>query len=192
MAAPKLSVVVSRGSPDEELFTRFRDRRDLPALAELYDRFEAPLLSFAARMLGPPAATADDVLQETWMRALRAEWTPDAPLRAWLFRIARNLCLDQLRARGVALDAEGRLDPLEVAGAFSYPLSDPLFVEIMERAVLTLPPAQREVVLLRIEGLTFMEISRITLVATNTLKSRMNLARKALQAYLKERGYDGQ
>jgi RNA polymerase sigma-70 factor (ECF subfamily) len=191
MGAPQLAIV----GPDEELWLHFRDRRDVDALAKLYDRLEGPLVSFAARMLGPPASAADDVLQETWMRAMQhaAEWTPDAPVRAWLFRIARNLCLDQLRARGVELEAatDVRRELSEPVGTIVYPTNDPLFVEIMERAVLTLPPAQREVVLLRVEGITFSEISRITSVGTNTLKSRMNEARKALHAYLREHGYDG-
>ena len=62
--------------------------------------------------------------------------------------------------RGVALEAasDPRLEvPLQSSEDFNYPLSDPLFIEIMERAVLTLPPAQREVVLLRVEGLSFSE-----------------------------------
>jgi RNA polymerase sigma-70 factor, ECF subfamily len=180
---------------DEELFGRFRDRRDVEALGRLYDRYEAALVSFASRMLGGPAGHADDVLQETWIRAMQhaREWSPEAPLRAWLFRIARNLCLDTLRSRGVALDAalDPRLAADPLPSGFTYPMHDPLFVEIMERAVLTLPPAQREVVLLRVEGLSFGEISRVTQVGLNTLKSRMNQARKTLGVVLAERGYDG-
>ena len=184
-------VLVSAAPPedsDEELFGRFRDRRDVRALSELYDRYETPLVTFAARMLG---ASGDDVLQETWIRAMQhaREWSPEAPMRAWLFRIARNLCLDVLRSRGVALDAASDARLAEPEGSFDYPLSDPLFLEIMEKAVLTLPPAQREVVLLRVEGLGFTEISRITAVGVNTLKSRMNQARKTLSAVLAERGY---
>lgn len=191
VGAPKVTLV-SSGEPDEDLFLAFRDRRDVDALAQLYDRYEAPLVGFAARMLGGPA---DDVLQETWIRAMQhaREWSPQAPLRAWLFRIARNLCLDLLRSRGVALDAASapRLAAEPGPTGATYPMADPLFVETMERAVLTLPPAQREVVLLRVEGLSFSEIARVTQVGINTLKSRMSQARKALGVVLAERGYDG-
>ena len=45
--------------------------------------------------------------------------------------------------------------------------------------------------LMRVDGLSFSEISRVTQVGVNTLKSRMNLARKTLEIFLKERGYDG-
>ena len=193
MVARPVLVSVAPEDSDEELFARFRDRRDVAALGELYDRYETVLVTFAGRMLG---SSGDDVLQETWIRAMQhaREWSPEAPMRAWLFRIARNLCLDVLRSRGVALDAaaaEARLELEPAGGAFEYPVSDPLFIEIMERAVLTLPPAQREVVLLRVEGLGFSEISRITQVGVNTLKSRMNQARRTLSGLLAERGYDG-
>jgi len=195
---PHLGIAeVVRPETDEQLFARFRDRRDVAALGELYDRYEKPLVAFSARMLGGPRGLADDVLQETWIRAMQhaREWTEQAPLRAWLFRIARNLCLDTLRSRGVTLDTRSEppaaADTETLPSLSAYPLSDPLFIEVMERAVLTLSPAQREVVLLRVEGLSFQEISRITQVAANTLKSRMNQARKVLSGLLAERGYDG-
>lgn len=179
---------------DEALFLAWRDERDVAAFGQLYDRYEVSLATFAARMLGK-AALADDVLQETWIRAMQhaRDWQPDAPLKAWLYRIARNLCLDALRARGVALqpDAEGSAETSATGPAPEYPTSDPLFIELMERAVQALSPAQREVVLLRVEGLSFAEISRVTQVGTNTLKSRMNQARKVIERQLKEHGYDG-
>jgi hypothetical protein len=56
------------------------------------------------------------------------------------------------------------------------PAGDPLFLEIAEQAVLALTPAQREVVLMRVEGMTFAEIAQATSVGANTLKSRMNEA----------------
>jgi RNA polymerase sigma-70 factor (ECF subfamily) len=182
----------SADETDEGLFLRFRDHREAAALERLYDRYEAPLVTFAARMLGRSGA-AEDVLQETWIRAMQhaRDWRPDAPIRTWLYRIARNLCLDLLRSHAVALDAP--LDARAEAGDWptSYPLSDPLFIEIMEQAVLKLVPAQREVVLMRVNGLSFSEISRVTQVGANTLKSRMGQARKTLEIFLKERGYDG-
>jgi RNA polymerase sigma-70 factor, ECF subfamily len=179
---------------DEALFLAWRDDRDVEAFARLYDRYEVSLVTFAARMLGK-TAPADDVLQETWIRAMQhaRDWKPDAPLRAWLYRIARNLCLDALRARGVPLEVEDEPGAeLSLAGpAPTYPTSDPLFIEMMERAVQTLSPAQREVVLLRVEGLSFAEIARVTQVGANTLKSRMNQARRLIERHLKGHGYDG-
>ncbi|MBL8957764.1 MAG: sigma-70 family RNA polymerase sigma factor [Myxococcaceae bacterium] len=131
MANPlRIAATPDGSATDEELFARFRDRRDVEALGQLYDLYEKPLVSFAARMLGSPRALADDVLQETGIRAMQSarDWSPHAPLRAWLFRIARNLCLDTLRARGVALDdgADPSTAPADVPASLAgYPVSDP-------------------------------------------------------------------
>ena len=178
---------------DEELLLRFRERRDMAAFERLYDRYETRLVTFAARMVGK-GGLADDVLQETWIRALKhlGQWRPEAQLRTWLFRIARNLCLDYLKSKGVQLDAGEFLPVEEEADGYTLPTGDPLFIEIAEQAVLRLAPALREVVLLRVDGMTFAEISAATAVGSNTLKSRMNQARKLIAQYLKERGYDGQ
>lgn len=179
---------------DEELFLRFRDRRDASAFERLYDRYESRLVTFAARMVGR-GSVADDVLQETWIRALKhlRAWTPDVPIRPWLFRIARNLCLDYLKSKGVQLNATDDVatGASEEAGSYVLPAGDPLFIEIAEQAVLSLTPAQREVVLLRVDGMTFAEISQATSIGSNTLKSRMNEARKHIEVYLRTRGYDG-
>jgi RNA polymerase sigma-70 factor, ECF subfamily len=182
-------------APDEDLFLRFRERKDTAAFEVLYDRYETRLSSFASRMVGS-GSVADDVLQETWIRALKhiREWRPEAPLRTWLFRIARNLCLDYLKSKGVQLDATVEPEPLsssDDAGAWVFPMGDPLFIEITEQAVLQLTPAQREVVLMRVDGMSFAEISLATSVSSNTLKSRMNEARKRIQSWLESRGYDG-
>lgn len=178
---------------DEALFMAWRARRDVGAFTELFDRHSVPLVSFAGRLLGKPAS-ADDVLQETWIRAMQhaPSWRPEAPVRAWLFRIARNLCLDALRLEGARLDAgEAGLEGVADVSERVYPTSDPLFIEMMEGAVQALSPAQREVVLLRVEGMSFFEISQVTQVGLNTLKSRMSQARRLIERYLETRGYDG-
>src|SRR6266571_2175280 len=92
---------------DEQLFRRFAAERSTAALEALYDRHAGAMITFAARMLGD-RSLARDALQETWINAIEhaREWAPSAQLRTWLFRILRNICLDQLRSRGVRLGSE--------------------------------------------------------------------------------------
>jgi len=70
-------------------------------LADLYERHRASLVRAAARLLGDPAA-AEDVVQETWLKALERYGCggPDERLlvAGWFYRVALNLCYDRLRA----------------------------------------------------------------------------------------------
>lgn len=73
--------------------------------ARLRELYGEPLRRFAFGYLRDEAA-ADDVVQEVFLRALESEGEPDQP-RPWLYRIARNLCLNRLRDG--ARHGEGRL-----------------------------------------------------------------------------------
>lgn len=90
---------------------------------ELYARHSRELLGYCYRMLGSPF-DADDAVQETMLRAWRGldQFAGRASSRAWMYRIATNVCLDMLRRRG-----RQREHPLNVvvAGTADSPLGDP-------------------------------------------------------------------
>src|ERR1700761_2678011 len=71
---------------------------DTNALAAIYDLYGERIFRYAYRMLGN-RADAEDATAETFLRVLRrsAELREDAAFRTWIFRIARNLCIDRLR-----------------------------------------------------------------------------------------------
>ncbi|MGB8932015.1 MAG: sigma-70 family RNA polymerase sigma factor, partial [Anaeromyxobacteraceae bacterium] len=96
---------------DEELMRRFQ-AGDARAFETLVRRHRTALWSFLVRHVGD-RARAEDLLQETFLRAVRgsAEWRERAKVTTWLFTIARNLTLDELR-RGV----HRRTEPLEGTG----------------------------------------------------------------------------
>src|SRR5512139_1969890 len=77
-------------------------RGDDQAFAELVARHEKPLWNFLRRFVGEDA-TAEDLLQETFMRVVksREHWKPDAKFTTWLYTIARNLCIDHSRRRAL-------------------------------------------------------------------------------------------
>ncbi|MEO5766908.1 MAG: RNA polymerase sigma factor [Polyangia bacterium] len=97
---------------DESLMAAYQ-RGDVAAFEELVTRHERPLWAFLRRFVGD-AATAEDLLQEVFLRVVRAssEWKSEAKFSTWLFTIARNLCTDQARRanhrRTVSLDGPTR------------------------------------------------------------------------------------
>jgi RNA polymerase sigma-70 factor (ECF subfamily) len=180
--------MADRESTDAELLVAYRaGKKD--ALGELITRYERPLYAFILRMASP--SDADDVYQETWVRAIRALGTFDdrKPL-SWLFRIARNLVVDRSRRsrRWVPLESEsgedrwpsGKPSPAEQAAGTD------LGVRIRQ-AVDELPRDQREVFLMRTEGdLSFKEIARLQQVSINTALARMQYALDKLRTKLKD------
>ncbi|MBC8132862.1 MAG: sigma-70 family RNA polymerase sigma factor [Deltaproteobacteria bacterium] len=88
-------------------------RGDVAAFDELVTRHERPLYAFLRRFVGD-AATAEDLLQEVFLRVVNAAggWKDDAKVATWIYTIARNLCTDQARRavhrKALSLDAPAR------------------------------------------------------------------------------------
>ena len=140
---------------------------------------------------------AEDLVQETYLRAVRAfgQLVPDSNLKSWMFAILRNVWLNELRhARSgpafVALDAD---DGQKVAARIAA-LDDPyaLLVRKVDRervrnAINLLPGHHREVIVLReIEGFSYQQIANILDCPTGTVMSRLGRARDQLRTILRE------
>ena len=142
----------------------------------------------------PPEA--DDLVQETYVRALRFShrFEPGTHLRAWLFQILRNTFLTfyRLRERESALAANGVPDwdapmfhdaPEESASAVDAHTD-------LERAMRRLPEEFRTVLLLaEVEGMPLEEIARVMACPVGTVKSRIFRAKERLRALLRD--YEG-
>ena len=175
---------------------------DVAAFQELVVRHERPLWTFLRRFVGD-AATAEDLLQEVFLRVVRTagEWKADAKFSTWLYTIARNLCTDQARRaehrRAVSLDApslpteDGGGAPVwgdriagGAGGSEDAAMNRQLGAEI-DRAVDALPPDQREVFLMReVMDMPFAEIARAVGATEPTVKSRMRYALEKLRQAL--------
>jgi RNA polymerase sigma-70 factor, ECF subfamily len=185
---------------DEALMIRFQ-QGDRAAFAALVRKHKSPLFNFALRQLRAKT-TAEDVVQETFVRVVQnaADFKHEARFTTWLYTIARNLCIDQLRKGALrkhpSLDARQSQDEggptlgEQTADARANVERDATAGELRERiasAVETLPDDQREVFLMReVANLPFKEIADITGVPENTVKSRMRYALERLQAALSE------
>jgi RNA polymerase sigma-70 factor, ECF subfamily len=151
-----------------------------------------------ARHLTGNDADADDLVQETYARALRAEhqFTPGTNLKAWLYRILRNTFVSLYR-RQRHDPTVGGLDTVDAAseGAAAGPcLRDDVELdrlhkvvgEEIEAALMTLSEEARTVILLDLEGLSEAEVSHILGCPVGTVKSRLSRARAALRLKLKD------
>lgn len=151
-----------------------------------------------ARHLTGNQEDAEDLVQETYARAFRAErqFTPGTNLKAWLFRILRNTFVSSYRRRRRD-PTVGGLDPLdaESAGALdqAWLRNDveldrlrKVVAEEIEAALMTLSEDARTVILLDLEGLNELEVSEVLGCPVGTVKSRLSRARAALRLKLRD------
>jgi RNA polymerase sigma-70 factor, ECF subfamily len=147
-----------------------------------------------AMVLSRNSTEAEDLVQETCLRALRAvgRLRADGSVKGWLFTILRNIWLNQLRRRRTApglveLDAEGNR-AYEPADAAQDPHTE--YVNKVEReqvraAIQRLPLEFREIILLReYEELSYQEIAALLNRPPGTVMSRLARARSKLRDLL--------
>ena len=151
-----------------------------------------------ARYLTRNQTDAEDLVQETYARALRAaqHFTPGTNLKAWLFRILRNtfITLYRRRRHDPTIGGLDTVDPSAQGRAQEdWLLGDPdldrlrkVVGEEIEQALMTLSEEARTVVLLDLEGLTEVEVAEVMGCAIGTVKSRLARARAALRLLLKD------
>jgi RNA polymerase sigma-70 factor (ECF subfamily) len=175
---------------------------DRAAFTFLVKRHQGPLFNFALRHLRTQPG-AEEVVQDAFVRVVQnaADFKHEARFSTWLYTIARNLCIDQLRKRALrrhpsldeskrSEDSEGPTLGEQTADSRANVERAAVSGEIRERvlaAVNELPEEQREVFLMReVSNLPFKEIAEIVGVPENTVKSRMRYALERLQAALSE------
>ena len=187
---------------DEELLAAYQ-QCDVGAFELLLRRHRAPLFTFLLRMLGD-REKAEDLAQESFLRIVKGAqaWEHRARFQTWLFTIARNLCVDQARRdrfrRADSLDQTGPDDEPPLVDSVPGREIDPergaqsaRLRPVLQKALLGLPPEQREVFVLREQaGVPFKEIAEMVGANENTVKSRMRYALEGLRKALAAAGID--
>jgi RNA polymerase sigma-70 factor, ECF subfamily len=163
-------------------------RGNREAQRRLYEQFAAPVFRVAARIVGQQDAA--DVSQETFLKALRSirQFSGRAEVGTWLYRIAVNESLQHLRrnktARGKPLTTEA------VDGSVSTAERNQQH-EILERAIGSLAPELRAILILReTEDLSYSEISNTLQISEGTVASRISRARQELRERLADLGWE--
>jgi len=170
-------------------------RREPGAFEALVRRHQGALYNFCLRMLGQ-AEDAADVAQETFVQRYshRARLDEREPIAPWLFRVARNRCIDVIRRRrtvplGVPDDSGENV--LRVEPVDDEPLPDELaeradLQHLLSSAIAALPPAYAEVVSLRYAGdRSFAEIAQILGCEEGAARVRFHRAKGLLRRQLR-------
>jgi len=162
---------------------------DDDALRALFEQHAAPLLTFALRLTGGDRGRAEDVVQETLLRAWRHRdaLADTRPVRPWLFTVARNVAVDGFRARR-ARPTEVSDDALAVLPAADE-IEQALDHWLMLDAMSTLSRPHREVIAeTYYRGRSVAETAEVLGIPPGTVKSRTFYALRALRLALEERG----
>jgi RNA polymerase sigma-70 factor, ECF subfamily len=144
---------------------------------------EIPRLRRYARALTRDIVRADDLVQETLLRAFRKEhlWEPGTDLRAWLFTIMHNQYVNEVRR---ATRDAASLDVQECS-TFLVANSDPSAsrqLQELEQALSQLPEGQRQVILLvGLEGMSYEDVANILQIPIGTVRSRLSRGREVLR-----------
>jgi RNA polymerase sigma-70 factor, ECF subfamily len=146
-----------------------------------------------ARWLAQDTHEAEDLVQETYAKALRgfSSFQPGTNFRAWMYRILRNSFLSS-RA-GLKTTAVFDEESPGVAPAADAPTPESLYVDqanrqLVQDALAELAVPFREILLLcEVEEMSYQEIAETLSIPTGTVMSRLSRARKALRAVLQQK-----
>lgn len=163
-------------------------RGDLGAFEELVRTTHRSVFSLVQRIVGNPDDAAD-VTQDVYVRVWRGlrNFRGDANFSTWLYRVAANTALTQIKRRaraGTPVDPETMVDVPTVDGAEQRADAD-----VLERVLAKLPPAQRAVVVLKdVYGWTCEEIGKEMGSTEGAVKVRLFRARQRLADQLAAEG----
>jgi len=175
---------------DDEALLKRAGEGEQAAFLELYERYRDPIFRFAYRLLGS-VEVAEDVTHDCFLSLIRkpGNFRPElASLKTYLYAAARNLALKHFRDQGreTGLD-EVSEEPKESSrrGPLRKVLDEELATQVRE-AILSLPPLQREaVILFEYEGLSLNEVAAVAGTDAGAIKARLYRAREGLRRMLR-------
>ncbi len=184
---------------DQEIVALAKEGREA-AYRELIRRYERPVFSLILRMVRD-RQLAEDLAQETFIKALNAiaSYRPEFKFSSWIFKIANNAAIDQLRRREVdtlsidgapnATSAEDiEATALQVGDKGETPLAELEARELgshIEQAIARLRPEYRSCIMLRhVEGMAYEEIAQLLDLPLGTVKTYIHRARHELRDML--------
>ena len=174
------------GECEAERIARGLRRKDLTLVRELVERYQYRLVRYLM-FLTARRECVEDWAQETWVRVLDRGRQYDGRSRfeTWLFSIARNLAIDDLRRRRNISLEEARNEPLDLTSPFVTAARNEEAVRLAS-ALGGLEPIYREALLLRFhEDLSLQEISHLVGAPIPTVASRIRRGLERLRLHWK-------
>lgn len=183
--------------PDIELMLMFQ-AGDQDAFHRLFDRYKGRVIHYCYRFCGQ-RAIAEELAQETFLRVYKAagRYRPKARFQTWLFKIATNVCLNEIRRQGrrrnehneALLENEAAaLDTDEISAGVDRPddlLERQEQQQMVRSAIAQLPEAQRAALLLRVEHeFSYQEIGQQIGRSENNVKALIHRGRNKIKQAL--------
>jgi RNA polymerase sigma-70 factor (ECF subfamily) len=153
---------------------------DKDALAELIERYEAPLRYFISRLSANPE-TAEDIFQDTWLTVIRRIYSlkKTEAFSTWLYRIARNKVYQRFRRKRELFELNENIAVPNDTENDAFSTEDAAKIH---RCLKELLPEYREVLMLRfLEQMSYEQISQVINCRLGTVKSRIHYAKLALK-----------
>ena len=168
-------------APDEDVMLQVRDG-EVQMLGVLFDRYQAPLFNFYSKMT-QDRTVSEDLVQEVFLRILRYRQTyrPGTTFRTWMYQIARNTRLDQVRK--VRPESPLVAEPMANTNTSDSSRAErQQEAQLLQRALMQLPEDKREILVLsRFQELKYEEIARLLGCETGAVKVRVHRALQQLR-----------
>lgn len=164
---------------------------DVYAFERLVKRYQNPLLNFIFRMMGDRDA-AEELVQEVFLRVYQAssrfKKMPDAKVSSWIFKIAHNLTINEIKRRKRFAEFKQKVYEHEDE-KYKQKSIEPIKIQELENEITSalkkLPQNQRAALLLRVnEELSYKEISEVLNVSVSSVEALIFRARKTLRGQL--------
>ncbi|MCL5024529.1 MAG: sigma-70 family RNA polymerase sigma factor [Nitrospirae bacterium] len=167
---------------------------DLSAFREIVDRYQNPLLNYIFRYTGDRAAS-EDIAQEVFLRVFKAakDYRLLSSFKTWLFKIATNLCLNELRDNRIHRNTIDIFELNEAGFVFlaakcpspARDLENRELSSTLKNALKSLPEKQRVALLLhKYSGFSYFEISQMMNCSISAVESLIHRARQRLRKQL--------
>jgi len=174
---------------------------DVEAFEFLVNKYQKKVFNIALRMMGNHD-DAGELAQEVFIKVFKSikGFKEESSLSTWIYRIATNVCLDEMRKRKkrwiLSLDEEIQSEDGEIHRQVEDNAPTPDIIaennytkSVINKAIEKLPEDYRVVIVLRdLQGFSYEEISKIIDRPEGTVKSRINRARKELKEILVKNG----
>ncbi len=173
--------------PDQVLVERCR-AGDEQAFEVIYSRYRLPLFSYLHKLLPGNNPLVDDMFQQVWLKVVThwQSYREQQRLLAWICRIAHNLVMDHYRRQGQTEMVELTENLASSYTSAQEEMDNSLLEVALEKATAQLSADQREVFLLRKQGVSFKEIADIQKTNLNTVLGRMHYAVRKMREMLAE------